>query len=409
MFASLFLKECKQMLKCLTYYVILVCMLLYFVSQLSEMKIVEKPMPGKTDYGFIMSDDENVIMRMAISKLAMEFVQNNYITYPLGFYKTVKLKEEKQSKMGDITEQVTGLTKDELILKVDNYLEDVTTDTEPLSISVAEDLTYDNFKELMKKADKLIGKGSQYSETNLKMNSSVPMTYEQAIVQYNNVITKDHLSGAYARLFCDYMGLILAILPVFIAVTRGLRDRRAKANEIIYSRRMSSFHLIMTRYLAMLAMLLLPLILISIIPITECIYYASNQGITLDNLSFLKYIFGWLMPTIMVSLSVGMFFTELTDSAIAIIIQGLWWFISLFTGIENMGGGYGWNLMPRHNTEGNYQVFHDNFNILVKNRITYSILAVILVLATVYIYEMRRRGKLKIGKIRSNRKSESEE
>lgn len=239
-------------------------------------------------------------------------------------------------------------------------------------------------------------------------NAAVPMTYEVALEEYNDVLEKDHLSAAYARLFCDYMGIMLAILPVFIAVTRGLRDRRARAGEVIYSRSASSFHIITTRYLAMIIMILLPVILISFIPALECLYYGTSIGIAIDHFAFIKYILGWLLPSIMIATSVGVFLTELTDTAIAIVVQGLWWFISLFMGLMNMMGGYGRNLMPRHNTVGNYSIFKENIEILIANRITYASVAVLLIIASVIVYDLKRWGKLNIhGTIFSNRNSKS--
>jgi hypothetical protein len=261
----------------------------------------------------------------------------------------------------------------------------------------------------MKRADKLLGGGSSYSETFLKSNAWIQMTYEDALQNYNEVVEKDHYTGAFARLFCDYMGLMLGILPVFLAVTRGLRDKRARAREVIYSRQGSSFHIVMSRYLAMLVMMLLPVILLSIVPTAESLYYASSSGISVDAFAYLKYSFGWLLPTIMIATAVGVILTELTDSAISILIQGFWWFISVMVGAANIRGGYSWNFIPRHNDLGNYEVFHDNFGILVANRIVYAAAAILLVFATVLIYEWKRKGRLMIhGKISANRKSKPE-
>ena len=76
------------------------------------------------------------------------------------------------------------------------------------------------------------------------------MTYEDAAEAYNTLTEKDRLSGGYARLFSDYMVIFLGILPVFLAVTRGLRDRRAMMQELIYTRRCSSFTVVTSRYLS---------------------------------------------------------------------------------------------------------------------------------------------------------------
>jgi ABC-type transport system involved in multi-copper enzyme maturation permease subunit len=381
-------------------------MALFFYSQLGEFNMVKKPQPGQGDYGITYSEDENFIMTSTVGQLVLEYHNNRYATYPIGFYKQVSLSGNKFSKMSKIVSEVTGLSEEELKKNVEDYLSDVTADSQPLSVTPAKGLTYERFLALMKQADKLLGGGSNYSRLYMKSNAQIPRTYEQALTEYDDILKKDRLSGAYARLFCDYMGILLAILPVFIAVTRGLRDRRAKAAEVIYSHRASSLTVIAARYLSMLVMMVLPVFLLSIYPLTECIINGNSIGITVDYAAFLKYTLGWLTPTIMVSLSVGVFLTELTESALAILVMGIWWIISLFTGIANMQGGYGLNLIPRHNTLGNYQEFIKGLPTLELNRIAYTVLALLLAAAAVIVYDWKRKGRLNAhGKIFKHRKS----
>lgn len=411
MFMNLFLKECKQLLKCLTYYIFLICLFLFFWSQMGEETIIRKPQPGQDKYGTIYSEDEDVIMKMTTGSLVLEYYHNQYATYPIGFYKEVTLNDKEMVKMNNILSEATGLSDVELREAVETYLSGIPLYSmpDPLSLPPLETLTYERFLTLMKNADKLLGGGSNYNESNIKSNAQVPMTYEDALTEYNEILEKDHLSGAYARLFSDYMSITLAILPVFIAVTRGLRDKRAKMHEVIYSRNISSFSIIASRYLAMLVMMILPVFLLSIQLLLECIYYGGSIGITVDNLAFVKYILGWILPSVMIATSVGVFLTELTDTAIAILVQGLWWFVSILMSSGSLVGNYGWNLVPRHNSIGDYQIFSVNFEELVINRISYAAFAIILVLATVAVYSRKRKGQLNLyEKIFKHRKIESE-
>ena len=66
MFISLFLKECKKILKSITYYIFLACMILFFVGQMGTLKGVVKPAEGEKNYGTKYSDDEDVIMQSTI-------------------------------------------------------------------------------------------------------------------------------------------------------------------------------------------------------------------------------------------------------------------------------------------------------------------------------------------------------
>jgi len=156
-------------------------------------------------------------------------------------------------------------------------------------------------------------------------------------------------------------------------------------------------------------MITLPVIILSILPTLQGIYYGKSLGVDVDMFAFIKYIIGWLLPTIMITTSVGVFITELTETAFAIVIQGIWWFVSLFMGVGNLVGNYGWNLMPRHNSVGNYKLFIDNFDMLVVNRLTYTIAAILILIASVFVYENKRKGKIGAnGTLISNRKSKSQ-
>jgi hypothetical protein len=375
---------------------------------MGDFDFVKQPQPGQEDYGTKYSDNPSIIMEKTISSLAYEYALNKFATYPIGFYKVVILSGKKYDEIENILCEVTGLNKEEVKTRANEFFSSEKIITGPfMPIEPSKNLNYEQFGVLMEKVDKLLGGGSRYSEMYRTQNAQVPITYEEALSYYQEIIDKDQVTGAYARLFCDYMGIILAILPVFIAVTRGLRDRRARAHEVIYAHKVSSFHVIVSRYTAMVVMLFLPVLVLSLYPLSICIYHGSSLGVSIDFFAFITYSVVWLLPTILVSLSVGVLFTELTETAIAIILHGFWWFVSIFTGVSQMGGGYGMNLIPRHNIVGNYEVYQEHFQILVTNRIFYTILALLLMVASVFVYEMKRKGKLHVRrKIFANRNSQ---
>lgn len=401
MFPSLFLNECRQTLKCKTYYIIIICMLIFFISQLSAFDMINKPEPNQESYGFTFSSDERLIMETALQVLIGEYNSNRYVTYPIGFYKEVTLSEKKQAKMLEIIREISGLDEDELKAAYESNGINPGVSAEQAKLSIAEDISYERFMELMKQADKLLGGGSMYRKSYIKYIARVPASFNEALQAYNDIIYKERLTGAYARLFCDYLGIVLAILPVFLAVTRALRDKRGGANQVIFSKKAGSASIILSRYLSTVLMIMLPVLAIAGYLSVQFLYYGANEGIDVDVFAFFKYSLFWLLPAVMISSSVGIFLTELTQTAIAIVAMGIWWFVSM--SVADLGGGYGWNLIPRHNTIGNYQVFIDNFKILVLNRIGYSLLAILLAAAAVLVYDLKRRGKLAIyGKRASN-------
>ena len=396
-------KEIKKTVLSITFAVFIIFLLAFAISQEVlnfSNEIITVPQQGE-DYGTQQKEEPELIMPAAFSSLYKEFTANEYIAYPIGFYKNVKLNDTDQEKMAEIISTLSGVPVDDLLNK------------STIKVNLSADISYKKFKECMKQADNLIGGGSNYSENSLLNFSCVKITYEEAVESYNLIASTDKFTGAYARLFCDYIGIILSILPVFIAVAVCLKDRRAKMNDLIYARKISSFKLILSRYFAIIIAVMLPTVILAYI--SNSTIWGQYSGMNLDYFAPLKYAIGWLMPSAMIAVAIGIFFTELTETPIAIAIQGLWWFIDLNAGVSRMGGVHTlFELTPRHNVLGNTQIFLDEFNTLVANRLVMSGAALLFVIATVIIYEQKRRGRFSgYGKIKihitslANRKGKS--
>ena len=398
-------KEIKKTAISITFFVFIIALLAMPLSQdvlnFSNHDVITAPKQGE-DYGIQQKEVPELIMPAAFNSLYNEFTANEYIAYPIGFYKNVKLNETDKEKMAEIISTLSGVPVNDL-LKSANYIE----------VTLSDDISYEEFKECMKQADDLIGGGSNYSENNLLNYSYVAITYEEAVTNYNLIVNEDKFTGAYARLFCDYTGIILSILPVFIAVAICLKDKRAKMNDLIYVRKTSSFKLILSRYFAIVISVMLPTVILAYI--SNSTVWGQYSGMALDYLAPLKYALGWLMPSVMIATAIGMFFTELTGTPIAIAIQALWWFIDLNVGVGRLRGVHTlFELTPRHNSLGNTQIFLDEFHTLVANRLMIAGTALLLVAVTVIIYEQKRRGKFsgyreikRQGTSLANRKSKS--
>lgn len=125
-----------------------------------------------------------------------------------------------------------------------------------------------------------------------------------------------------------------------------------------------------------------------------------------DPFAFYKYSFLWLIPTLMVVLSVGMFTTILTNSPVGIIAMLGWWFIAMFGSEANMRGGYGFQLFLRHNILGDTKVYLNNIHIVLLNRGIYITISAILVLISIKIYNKKRKGEIYSGSSKKNNKNE---
>lgn len=400
MFVTLFRKECAQTAKSLIYWLYVACLVIFFNSQLGSQNILTPPREGQaaySDYGYKTDITEQDIMETGAGNLVLAYYYDHYVTYPVGYAKNVTLSEEEKGEIAEIIYELTGMKTDEIEGNIAAFFEEHNVEEVQYEVKLRDGLTYDAFMQFMDQAAEILGPGSDYTEERLRANVKIPVDYKGAKANYSDLTEKDGLAGGYARLFCDYMGIMLGILPVFVTATRMLRDKRSRMQELIYARRTSSGTVMSSRYLALVCMHMLPVLLLSLIPTVNCIR-AGIEGVNLDYFAWLKYDLGWLLPTVMAVVSMGMICTELTETALAVLVQAAWWFLSLMAGAAGMyGGSYGWNLMPRHNTELNYAGFAEGFRQLACSRIFYAVLSLSLLALTVVIYEKKRKGHLRRG------------
>lgn len=420
----LFFKECRAILKSVLYFAFVAVVVIFYVTQLGnyagndilqyttlEEAVFEplsdnpliKPEPGLDNYGYKNAEIPEQIMPNAIVHLLQEHRLNEFTAYPIGFYKNVKLDTEQLSEIKQLLTEITGLDETELYERyVEKSQASAGADLEirqqlDYSDVIPIEVDYDTFRQKMSYIDDMLGGGSSYAAEKLKSFASVAVTYEEKLAEYDAFLNDDEITGAYARLFCDYMGIVIALFSVFIPVSFLLRDRRAKMNELIFSRKISSAKIVLARYLAIVTMTILPLIILSCIPAAQLIRFGAENGLAVDYLAFLKYIAAWLLPTLLTTTAIGYFFTALTDTPIAILVQFLWSFISIFAGMMSLeGGSYGLEINIRHNALGNLQLMRDNIDALIINRVFYCLISLIFVILSITVYRLKRRGKLDV-------------
>jgi hypothetical protein len=154
----------------------------------------------------------------------------------------------------------------------------------------------------------------------------------------------------------------------------------------------------LVRYTASITMLLLPVILLSLESLVPLIGFGSKIGIPVDCFAFMKYILWWLLPTVMIVTTLGMFLTMLTDTPIAILVQFMWWLID--RGITELSGDTSlFTLMVRHNTLRGSEIIQQNFKIICINRLSMTGLSIMLVIFSMWILSLKRKGKINAANI----------
>lgn len=399
---ALILKECRQTLKSLIYYIYLVAFVLFITSQMSSsdwISKLDKPMPGQEDYGMDYTTDQEVIMASGIDLLQQEMSRNSFATYPFGFYKSVTLSGEELDELSVGLKEATGMGMEELNALYEDYWQDYEGSNEDYAalnawaagwhVPIREGYTYQEFEGLMQKASDIIGAGCEYEER-YKYTARAPVSYEQAVKNYEDLREKDRVSGAQMRLFCDYAGIFLGFFPCFLGVSICLRDKRAKAAEVIYSKQISGLKLIAARYAANVIMLFVPIVLCALLIQMPCVYEAAKRGISADYFAFIKYSVLWLLPTIMAMLAAAFLITEAAENLLAVPILFCLAAASLF-GAQTLRGNFGYQLILRWNTFGKYSRYAEELGQLYRNRGFYTVLAILCILLAAAVYENKRK------------------
>ena len=382
--------------------------------------ILAEPDPETGSYGTKSEENPEKIMCGGTDKLIIEYLNNSYATYPVSYYKEVILVEEEQEKILEIIQEITGLNEEQISNLPDDYFPrvngniihmesgaetemdiaadigeaDVAAEAKDYTKHFISQVTYDRFKELMAEASDIIGPGSNYTRDNLLLYyGQVEMDYEEAVDEYHTTIYDDKVTIAFARLFCDYLSRTLGLYPVFLAVAMWMRDRRCRMQELINVKAIGTAKLIIVRYLALLAAVLIPVFLLSLESLVPLVEFSVETGIEIDLFAFAKYILWWLLPTSMIVLALGMFLTILTRTPVAVIVQLVWWFMdSSFTELSGDTGLF--TLMIRHNLLNGSELIRQDLGIIWMNRGIMAGVAVLLVLLSIVIYDMKRGGKL---------------
>ena len=400
MFVTLFLKECRQTLRSLVYYIYVVVFVLFVTSQMSSEKVesLQEPVPGQSYYGEAATEDKTLIMEGTLKNLVQEICWNSFATYPMGFYKGVNLTDSEAEQAMKILERCTGKSFQVLEEEMERYYEQDAWSGGEIAeeaaasyrVPVKEGLSYEEFERAMEEICHLVGRGSFYEKESYENRIYAPMTFEQAKKEFNALCEQDRLTRAGMRLFCDYAGIELAVLPVFVGVSAALRDKRAKARQVIFSRPASGGAIIVSRYLASLVMLCIPVITVAFLMQRPYYDAARSLGVQGDIRAFLTVPCVWLLPEIMIVLALSFLLTELTDTILAVFVQVAWGIASLF-GASTLVGDFGLKLVARWNTFGKATLFASQEKQFLFNRGYYFLLAALCVMLTVIVYERKRR------------------
>lgn len=401
----LFFKECRRIVFSKIYLLFFAAVYIFsFHTQFwhdmgLDSRSYGPPEPGGEDYGVVIVDDPEALTQNATAQLINEFVNNKFTTYPYGFIHIVRLKGSDKDKLEIIISKLTGFSDVENYVKGNFEVESSYGDIEDVfnnyvipELNVLDRVSVEDFRALMTEADIILGGGSDYAPDNIDRNFSLgPMSYEDALAEYNELVIDDKVTNGYARLFCDYHGAFLALLPVFLIAVYLMADKRSKMEQLIYTRSVSSAKLTLTRFAALVVTAMLPVLLTAVLANFRVAQYYGTAG--LDRFAMFKYSVIWILPTVIFVTGADMFFMNIIHPIAVVILHFVWWFFLAFMG--SMSPQFGvFDLIIRHNTAYDRQSFIDQLPTFAANRLFFTALGLVFAIGTVFVWNLRREGKL---------------
>lgn len=448
----LFLMECRKITRSILYWLYLAALVVTVMQNYEttvENELDQTDNPASVFYiaenGVYaentdpLGEDTGHRMMMEATKRLMEnYRSNSYEYYPFGYVKRKKLSEKEQAAVLSYLKELTGLEESGIIGTEENRnAEDIQISgggafilhpgqggtfgngqfiAEPEDWEYVENysglsqskenpgsrfeiqVTFDRFKEIMDCVNNLIGRNSYFSWTMLSMYycpndlQDTPITEQQ----HREFYEKDHVTGAFARYFCDSISRIVLCLPAFVMIDLLLKDKRCRMNPLLYPRTESSAKIIITRFGAVSCMIMLPVLILPVKSLLTLVLYCRNRGIPVNRFAFAAYIFAWIFPTVLLIVSIALFVTVLTENYSAVLLSGAIWLFCRPSVDKLAGGNYGlFDLIVRHNTLKGYGRMMENMHMLILNRVLVSVTALLFVGFTIIVYDAKRKGGIR--------------
>lgn len=381
MLLNLIGKEMKEQLRNITFYLFVFIIIMFYASQFigeidisSDLKPISPEEYSKTNirikpyYGSKQIDNPQKEIQIMYSRLLGDANMGELLKYGFPLNKYVNLSSEQKEFMRDAATKISSHGYVDNKLKID--------------------VTYEHYLEIINEVDKKLGEntyfGDKYRDTKLRAK----MSYEEALEDFNEVLDKDKLTNAYGRIFADYMGITAGLFPIFLGAFLLTRDKRSRMQELIYSRRISSYKYVIAKYIALNIMIMFVYLIMASHATYIFARIASANDYNIAYFAFYKYTILWIMPTVMFTTAIGFVLSILFGNGIvAIPIQFGLWMISLMP----LKGDYRlFKSVIRFNSVGNYELYMAWKSSILTNRIFFIAISIILVLMASWIFSYKR-------------------
>ncbi|WIV11929.1 ABC transporter permease [Proteiniborus sp. MB09-C3] len=378
MFRKIFIKEVKEQLKSLSILILIVSIFLFYYTQfICDMKVDGiKPAPPRVNYSNENTSGEEQSYNSATLEELIEYT-----------YKSMKADYELESIL-----RIKGINM--------SY-EKINEEQRQILAMAIEEMEKTNFQfnqeydAFIEKVDKALGGNTIYSEENNFSSFMRTRTSNEDMELYNTILKEDKVTGAYGRIFADYIGISIGFFTVFVTAFTLTKDKRYNSNELIYTTSVSSYKYILGKYLANI---LVTSLIVFIVAGHATWQFHDFSMLTGDNISytaFFKYSILWIIPTIMFITSLSYVLQLIFDNGIVpIIVQFFYWLHSM-TPLTPQG------VQPtkyfiRFNRVIPYSQFQPFIKYIYLNRILFTVFSLVLLFVAIKLWD-RKRGDINNG------------
>lgn len=388
---KLFLMECGKTARGILYWLFVLVLFFAGVRPLDETvesELRQKDDPSSVFYtaadgvyardsgGLTDREIQENMMAGAVARLLESYQKNAYEYYPFGYVKTKTLSEEGQRVILSYLEELTGMGEEAINGAAEESGE------EEFRISGGGAYVLEPGQGSMAGNGQYVIEPGDWKYTENSAEIAEAEFYED-----------DHVTGAFARYYCDSISLVVLGLPALVMVELMMKDKNRRMQALVYPRTVLGARLVCTRFAAAVCMVMVPVLIFPARSLVTLVRFCKETGIQPDVFAFVKYALLWILPTVMLVMAMGLFLTILTENYSGILFTGLLW----LTGRPSMGkiagGNYSlFDLIIRHNTLKGYGRMTENLPMLALNRAVISGMALLFVALAIIVYETRRKG-----------------
>lgn len=225
-----------------------------------------------------------------------------------------------------------------------------------------------------------------------KMDGSFePLTHEEMVENYQEQLSNGGYIQFFVPFLCDKISVLLCLALIFLFMIFPLQNDGAM-QELFYLKKISSFRLMINKYLSLLCMGIFPVICLAVFLDIKLNLQAIDFGFETDFVTLFVALGVTLLPEILCLTGINILASLLIHSPLVpVILQ----FLIFLTSVDVSYGDYQmWRPVLRFNLKANNDLFQAYLPAILKNRSWIAMVAVILFVLSVLVYDAQKYGKL---------------